>query len=296
MEIQTLSIVVPAGCPNKCCFCVSYLHEDSEYANQIENNRRFKALYRNDYLKRMSFARDNGCNTMIYTGDGEPLVNMRFLEDVSEWNNQIPDPFRWIELQTSGVTLDDEKLRWLRNTIEVSTISLSLSSVFSSQENAEYNRTDKKFIIDIDKVCKEIKRYDFNLRLSLNMTDFYNGKTPEQIFERVQELEADQVTFRVLYSAGSEKLTPEQQTVNDWIHEHSVKGSLMKEIREYILEKGAELETLPFGAKRYAIHDISTVIDDDCMNTVSRNVLKYLILRPNCKLYSRWDQKGAIMF
>lgn len=296
MEIQTLSIVVPAGCPNRCFFCVSNLHEDSEYANQIENNRRFKALYRSDFIKRMSFARDNGCNTMIYTGDGEPLANMRFLEDVSEWNNRIPNPFRWIELQTSGVTLDDEKLRWLRNTIEVSTISLSLSSIFSSRENAEYNRTPEKVTVDIDKVCKEIKRYDFNLRLSLNMTDFYNNKSPRQIFERARELQADQLTFRVLYSCSGDNLSPEQQEVNDWIYEHSVNESLVKDIRSYILENGVELETLPFGAKRYAIHDISTVIDDDCMNTVSKNVLKYLILRPNCKLYSRWDQKGAVLF
>lgn len=100
MEIQTLSIVVPCGCPNECCFCVSRMHEDDDYYNQIEKNKRFKDLYRSDYIKRMSFARDNGCNTLIYTGNGEPLLNSSFLESVSEWNKSLESPFRWIELQT----------------------------------------------------------------------------------------------------------------------------------------------------------------------------------------------------
>ena len=67
-------------------------------------------------------------------------------------NNQIKNPFIWIELQTSGVTLNDEKLRWLRNKVGVSTISLSLSSIFCSDKNAEYNGTPEKLKVDIDKL------------------------------------------------------------------------------------------------------------------------------------------------
>jgi pyruvate-formate lyase-activating enzyme len=111
MEIQTLSIVVPAGCPNQCRFCVSRLHDDSDYINQIEKNVRFKHLYRRDYLSRLAFARDNGCNTVVFTGSGEPILNMNFLENVSTWNQTLEHPFRWMELQTSGVTLDEEKLK-----------------------------------------------------------------------------------------------------------------------------------------------------------------------------------------
>ncbi|MBN2443682.1 MAG: radical SAM protein, partial [Spirochaetales bacterium] len=171
MEIQTLSIVVPAGCPNKCRFCVSRLHDDNEYINQVEENTRFKHLYKRDYLARLGFARDNGCNTVILTGSGEPVLNMDFLESVATWNRELEHPFRWLELQTSGVTLDYEKLKILRNEIKVSTISLSLSSIFSDDENGEYNCTPERLKISIESLCKQIRGLDFNLRLSLNMTD-----------------------------------------------------------------------------------------------------------------------------
>jgi hypothetical protein len=53
---------------------------------------------------------------------------------------------------------------------------------------------------------------------------------------------------------------------------------------------------LEFGQIRYDLMNISFVIDDDCMNTKSKNELKYLILREDCKLYTKWDSKGSLLF
>jgi sulfatase maturation enzyme AslB (radical SAM superfamily) len=295
MEVQTLSVVVPAGCPNRCRFCVSKLHDDGEYENQIEKNRRFKHLYRNDYIKRLSFARDNGCNTIIYTGDGEPITNLSFLENAAEWNRGIDHPFRWMELQTSGVTLDDGKLRWLREEIEVSTISLSLSSVFLDAQNADYNRTPEALRVGIDSLCAEIRRYDFNLRLSLNMTDFYDNRDPGEIFSRVKALGANQVTFRVLYSMDSPR-TEQEKEIDSWIAAHRASERIITAVREHVQARGRRLERLPFGAVRYAVDGISTVIDEDCMSVEAKEALKYLILRPNCKLYTKWDDAGSLLF
>jgi len=295
MEVQTLSVVVPAGCPNRCRFCVSALHEDDEYANQIEKNRRFKHLYRRDYIKRLSFARDNGCNTIIYTGNGEPLMNLAFLENAASWNRDLDQPFRWMELQTSGVTLDDEKLRWLREEIEVSTISLSLSSIFSDAENADYNRTPQKLLIGIEALCAEIRRYDFNLRLSLNMTDFYNDRSPGEIFSRLKALGVHQATFRVLYSSATPQ-TEREREIDSWIGAHKADARIVAAVREHVQKRGRRLERLPFGMVRYSVEGISTVIDEDCMNVEAKEALKYLILRPNCKLYTKWDDAGSLLF
>src|SRR5512133_3691521 len=198
MVIQSLSIAVPASCPNACGFCVSRMHSE-DYANQIEKNKRFRDLYKRDYADRLAFARDNGCNSLIFTGSGEPLFNQRFMEEVADLNQSLLKPFRILELQTSGVSLDVEALRWLRSTVRVSIVSLSLSSVWTSAKNAEYNGTPEKLTVDIDGLCREIKRYDFTLRLSLNMTDEYDRKKPAEIFARAHELGADQLTFRKLY-------------------------------------------------------------------------------------------------
>jgi sulfatase maturation enzyme AslB (radical SAM superfamily) len=262
-------------------------HED--YVNQIEENMRFRDLYKRDYKDRLAFARDNGCNIM-FTGNGEALMNRRFMEMVTDLNEGLDKPFRILELQTSGVTLDDEALRWLRNTIKVSTISLSLSSIFSSNKNQEYNVTPEKVKVDIEHLCSEIKRYDFNLRLSLNMTDEYNSMDIADIFKQVKKLGADQVTFRKLYTSGND--TPQDL----WIKEHAVEESFWPRLNEYVLRNGRKLERLPFGAIRYSISEISAVVDDDCMSTETKEDIKYLVLRQNCKLYTKWDDKGSLLF
>ena len=139
MNIQSLSVVVPsAKCINDCAFCVSKMHKE-EYKNQLDSNKPFYDLYQKDYLKRLEFARDNGCNTVMLTGNSEPQQNRPFLEKFGLLNEQLDKPFRWIEIQTTGVLLDDGYLRFLRNHVGVSTISISLSS-FDGEENAKIRR------------------------------------------------------------------------------------------------------------------------------------------------------------
>lgn len=295
VKIQSLSINVPGGCFNKCKFCVARLHP-SNVPNLIEGEPEFQDLHTRDYVDAMQFARDNGCNTMIYTGDGEPLMNQKFLDFVSMLNNSLEQPFRWIELQTAGYKLqqvNDKRniyARWLRNTVRVKLISLSLSDIFSSDNNALYNVTPERLKVNIEKTCSEIKRYGFTLRLSLNMTDFYNDKRPEQVFERALELGANQLTFRKLYKSDS------NVEINNFIENHSAKEEIFNKIIEYVSKNGHALEVLPFGATKYSVHGISVVIDNDCMSTDVKEELKYLILQPNCKLYSKWNDLGSILF
>jgi hypothetical protein len=291
MDIQSLSVVVPGGCPNRCRFCVSVLHPGSTL-NQIEQNKRFRALYKRDFHRKMSFARDNGCNTIMLTGNGEPLINETFLNFFAEWNEKLNAPFRWIEIQTSGVTLDDAKLRWLRDEVGVSTISLSLSDIFSSDRNMDYNQTPERLRVEIDALCSEIKRYDFGLRLSMNMTDGYATLPAEDVFQRAKALGANQITFRLLYSTEGE----DPHGINAWIQQHRCPEGKIAEIREFILRHGRPLERLPFGAMRYSVMGMSVVLDDDCMSTKDAESLKYLILQPNCKLYTKWDDEGSLLF
>lgn len=52
-----------------------------------------------------------------------------------------------------------------------------------------------------------------------------------------------------------------------------------------------------------SLHGLSVVLDDDCMGkrdcTADGNTeenYKYLILRPDCKLYSAWDDPASLIF
>lgn len=290
MEIQSLSICVPAPCLNDCSFCVSKMHRE-EYQNMLDENLPFYDLYLADYRRRLEFARDNGCNTVMLTGSGEPILNKEHLKLFGTVNRELSRPFRWIELQTSGTKLDEQMLRFLRNHVQVSTISLSLSDVFDSSRNAEMNRTKAGFEVDIDASCSLIKRYDFNLRLSLNMTDVYTGRQVLEVFDRAKALGADQVTFRVLYETQTGGTDQDR-----WIQQHRASPETLTMFTGYVKDFGRPLEVLPFGATRYALRGMSVVIDDDCMNVQSKTACKYLILRPDCHLYSRWDEKGSLVF
>ena len=278
MKIQSLSIVVPPEpCVNNCKFCVSRTHHEN-YEGEFSNEQ---------YLRRMAFARDNGCNTVMLTGTNEPQQNMPFLKNFGMLNRQLDKPFRWVEMQTAGVYLTEEMLDDLYEMVGVSTISLSLSSLIPNK-NIEYNGiTDKNF--NISKLCKSIKERGFNLRLSLNMTDAMEID-PSTTFTIAQTLEADQVTFRVLYKGEND--CPQ----NRWITEHAMPRAIIDEYNNYVKVNGRKLEVLEFGQIRYDVNGISVVVDDDCMSTVPKEELKYLVLRPNCKLYSKWDSKASLLF
>ena len=291
MKIQSLSVVVPnKKCVNDCAFCVSKMHTE-DYKNQMDVNLPFYDLYQADYIKRLEFARDNGCNTVMLTGNSEPQMNRTFLKEFGNMNSRLSRPFRWIEMQTTGVAIDEPYLRFLRNHVGISTISISISS-FNDYTNMCYIGANTKIYKPIDKLCESIKKYDFNLRLSLNLCDGFNDAigNPETFFKKAKSLGANQITFRVLYSSGLD--TPQDR----WIKSYAWHKESIDEVNEYILAKGNPLERLPFGAMKYSVDGMSVVLDKDCMSMEEKEALKYLILRENCKLYSKWDDEGSLIF
>jgi len=296
MKIQSLSICVPAKkCINNCKFCCVKMHE-SEYKDQITGNLRFTDLYEEDYIKRMEFARDNGCNTCMLTGDVEPQQNVPFLKAFGTMNHKLEKPFRSIEIQTTGAFVDDEMLRFFRNHVGITTISLSVSCLINDEVNREIiGMKDKNF--NLEHLCSEIKKYDFNLRLSLNVTGWLmDGRKLDvnEIFNRCKELGADQVTFRQMYTSGTN--SEEDMWLSKNVHEY-ILTLFFPSLYEEIKKNGKYLDTLEYGSDRYDYRDMSVVVDDDCMSKkINKDAIKYLILRPNCKLYSKWDSKASLIF
>lgn len=211
----------------------------------------------------------------------------------------MKNPFHWIEMQTTGVLLDQNYLRFLRNHVGVNLISLSLSSL-DSEVNRQIIDSRAK-APDITDLCSEIKRYDFSLRLSLNLTKWYNGRifgrgdvnnNIKDIFELCKQYGADQVTIRVLYSSGAN--TPQDK----WIAENRAYDETVKAIKDYVCANGTVLGVLPHGATKYSVGGLCAVIDEDCMDKSEKRDedYKYLILQPDCKLYSQWDNKSSLIF
>lgn len=288
MKIQSLSVCVPTGtCVNNCAFCVSRMHNE-DYPNMMDSHNPYYDLYLKDYIRRLEFARDNGCNTVMLTGTAEPQQNMVFLREFGNMNQNLTQPFRWIEIQTTGVLMDRNTLRLLRNHVGVSTVSMSLSS-FDDDENQINNGTPEKLKVNIKEFCGLVKEYGFNLRLSLNMTHDFEEYGIETMFDYIKILQADQVTFRKLYFTQAD--TPQ----NNWVRKNCCNLGFIDRIESRV-RTGTMLGKLEYGQEQWSYQGVSYVFDEDCMSKDVRAELKYLILRPNARLYSKWDDRASLVF
>ena len=303
MKIQSLSIVVPTKncCVNSCKFCVSRTHTNpyddriSPCVKELMNGDSIGSCMNpedtieyKDYFNRLQFARDNGCNVVVLTGTGEPVQNMKFIEFFSEVNSTLKTPFKSIEVQTTGVLLNEEKLKKLRK-FGVTTISFSISNIFDNDRNLELIGCNEKLRFNVFETIKLVKQLGFNLRLSLNLVNDYDKYTVEQVIEKCKKLDADQVTFRKLYKSDL------NNEIDNWIEDNASK-SFYDELVEYVKVNGKFLGVLPFGPSVYDIEEMSICIDSDCMAEESKETYKYLILRENAKLYFRWETKSSLIF
>ena len=285
MNIQSLSVVVPnAGCWNRCPFCVSRMHCEDYGKSIIKPDEPLP----HSYIERMQYVRDEGCNAMVITGDSEPQQDMNFIGRVLRANRtRLDRPFRHISIQTTGSGLTEDDVRMLAN-FGITTVSLSISS-FDSVRNAEIIGMPEKIKRDFYDVQRLAKNAILVTRASVNLTSEFADLTPTDYFDWANANGFDQITFRKIYADGD-------TCQSRWISEHKFPYENYEAIVKYVETEGTPLLRLPFGHIKYSVHGVSTVIDDNCMAKDDLDNLKYAILRPNGHLYSRWDDKGSLIF
>ena len=286
MSVQSLSIVVPGRkCINNCKFCVSRTHEDILYENKLETNIN-NGVHRDRYDRALALAKDMGCNTLMLTGECEPQQNKEFLKWFKCNTNAI-ELFHNIEIQTTGAGLKWEDIIGTGMLGIVDTYSLSVSS-FDDEANSQIIN-DGRCPIYLKELCNWIKGTGKMLRLSLNLNKEFYKYDPDQLFSKAKELGADQLTLRKLYKSG--KVCSQ----DEWI-ENNTNEIKDEEYFNYIRMCGTPLEVLPYGNIKYSVNGIGSVADADCMAKHNLNEIRYLILRPDCHLYTRWDDKGSIIY
>lgn len=291
MKIQSLSIAVPANkCINDCAFCVSKMH-CGDYLNRIDTSTADFNVAVTEYLARLNYARDNGCNAVMLTGNCEPQQNRNFLKTLGFIFRMMDKPFRQIEIQTTGTLLDKDYLRFLRDWVGVTTISLSVSS-FNDDTNNSIIGTPKGGYIYLGKLSHDIKALGFALRLSINLTNAFINYSPEDIFRQCKDYKADQVTLRKMYWDRS------PTTQSNWVRDNTDKINYERFDMYFMGRNNQILRRLEYGQFVYDIDGLSVVYDTDCMAKDGNHTdeLKYLILRPDCKLYSQWDSKASLIF
>ena len=218
----------------------------------------------------------------------------------------MDQPFPRMELQTTGVFLSkteefiDENtgkvvveypnIRYILDGLHIDTVSLSVFDIFDDEENMRQQGTPKHLHFKLKELIDILKKYNINVRLSINMTSLYDEFSAEEIFARIKELGVHQITFRKLYH--SDKHTPR----DEWVKENSCEEWVLDDLNDYITAYGKARYFLPYGNRVWSIDGMSTVIDDDCMNKNNEEVLKYAIIRENGKMYCQWDDEGSLIF
>ena len=290
MNIQSFSIVVPnKECMNKCPYCVSRMVNSNIYPNLMDISHPTYDYNVKEYMRRMKYVADNGCQTLMLTGTSEPQQNKQFLNTFALIHRLLGKPFTNIEMQTTGVLLDKnpDYLRFLKNFVGVNTMAISLSSLSTEMNSSIIGNN-----VDVVKLCHMLLGYGFNIRICCNLTSMFDPDKNAickwfKFFK--EELHADQVTFRQMYAS---KDSTEQ---NKWISEHAFADKY--DLMQYLKMFSPVGETV-YGAEIRHIDGMSVIFDDDCMGKKLKkdNTVKYLILRPNCKLYSSWDTPASLVF
>ena len=298
MNIQSFSIVVPnKSCVNKCPFCVSRMVNSDCYPNLMDINHPHYDINVNEYLKRMKFVAENGCQTLMLTGTSEPQQNKQFLATLALLHKQIGSPFTNIEMQCTGLFLDNrDYLRFLRNFVGVNTIALSINSPVDSENNEILGHGHDNMNVKLEELTALLKEYDFNIRCCFNLNSYFDsfGNTLEcmrSMFKWAkQRLHADQVTLRKLYT--SEVATSQGL----WIEDHKISKQFIATLN-WLCKDQKSIGHTVYGAEIKEVEGVSVIYDTDCMGKKpTSDAVKYLILRPNCKLYASWDSPASLVF
>ena len=244
-----------------------------------------------EYLKRMKYVADSGCKTLMLTGTSEPQQNKQFLNTFALLHEILGKPFTNIEMQTTGVLLDKrpDYLRFLKNFVSVNTVAVSLSSIFKEVNSGLIGNN-----VDVKELCRMLKDYGFNIRICCNLTKCFDNdeSDPQFLLEFLKkDFYADQVTFRKMYV---DSYYTEQ---GKWLERNKIDERYVKRLAKYLMQFPVACQTV-YGTDIRYIGGMSVIFDDDCMGKSPKDskTVKYLILRPNCKFYSSWDDPASLVF
>lgn len=263
-----------------------------QYQNKMDINDPHYDINVREYMRRMQFVANSGCETVMLTGTSEPQQNKQFLATFALLNAMIKKPFENIEMQTTGLFLNGNRdyVRFLRNFVGVNTIALSVNALNDDENNAilGHGLSDRNVILG--SLCDLLHEYDFNIRFCFNLSSRFNCVSAIDCLNYAKQCHSSQVTFRVLYTSD------ENTEQGKWIRENSfTRGS------EYSSEIGSlkNVGKNVYGTELKDYDGMSVFFDSNCIGkhkNISAPDAKHYILCPNCKLYSSWDTEASLVF
>ena len=158
-KISSLQICVALkGCVNDCKSCIAKMSGDSDLYSDHSKLENFNDLY----IDKLKQVKDQGCKSIVITSDkGEPMQNKIFMEKIGVFNKQLDNWFN-LEIQTTGVFLDDNNLTFLKDKVGVNIISVSVFDIFDDDNNLDIIGVKKKMRFNLKEVFSALYQFAIN--------------------------------------------------------------------------------------------------------------------------------------
>ncbi len=276
MNTRRLFVAVPAGNSGNCGRGPDSFRAPGNYENRLECDARLKHLLRDDYAARLEYAREHGFDTLVYTGDCDPLSNPGFMENVESWNSELARPFRRIELETTIESLDEKTLLWLRNRVSVSTVSLFIPH---PGPNSSFLDIPQEIAQDPETFRVRMESLGLNLKLTVRLTILYEIVNLEALFASFASVGARIVELKKPFG------------IDDRI---SCPPETIERIGNYVFEHGTPAKHRSECVPEYYLGDMRVSVDTDSDSRARRREI--LVLGPDARLYTEWGVKASLLF
>jgi len=277
MKAQNLTICVPnKGCDKNCPYCVSKMTPSVQSdLKRMEWN-----------LKKVKFfAERAGVSSILFTGKGEPFLNIKDLTYLANLFSFFP-----IEIQTNGLKLlecyNEQELMIARDILWAANV---LAFSFDRMEQFD------KFK-DLFEFLK--KNYGIVIRVTMNVTEWLEGYDPSQFIGKCQECGVDQFSFRNIVVPTRLMKDQEAYKAARWIDENT-DPLLYNNYKKFISKFSNSLiiRELPYGAVVYDICDVAVTCFDYCVQDKNNgDDIRSLIFQEDGHLYTSWNSKASILF
>lgn len=223
------------------------------------------------------FARSCGVESVIFTGQGEPTLNMEYILKYASVFKAFP-----LEVQTNGLTLCGNPELWsvlVEASVDIVSISMDSSEQFDSYKQMLHNL--RKHLV---------------VRLTVNASSLLGEYMSfKKIIDYANSQGVHQVCFRRLTAPSNPRdIAPAQ-----WI-----KANAGKSVDPFLADVMERLHASPVirvtetGLRIVAVDGISVAFQPECIQEAAHEgeTVRSLIFREDGHLYTTWNRKSSIIF
>ncbi len=284
MRATSMSVNLCGGCNARCPFCIA----SATWKTGWRNNKRLER----SLGKALAYGRYHDVDTVLITGSGEPTLHRRLVLRIAREARELGIPA--VELQTNGALLagDPAYLGELSGH-GVTTIALSVASV-NPVRSADLMEIDLDYLA----LAERLDSLGFLCRISLNLTRQDGDRLPGYLGDYADLLVSRgvrQLTLRTLGVPDRPEDTPEADERIQWVKDHGMPEEDVDTLRCHVVEDGAPLRQLSYGARVYDYHGLSVVVTTCMSDTEEVEEIRSFILQPDGHIYHSWNYRGSVL-